>query len=86
MRERTFAHPSLEPALGERKSAQGFHLLRRNIFGRDQNVKTLAHPGGCYQMFELKSDFGALLRDAAVLEGVGKLIRLSNSHQELRLA
>ena len=36
-------------------------------------------------MLELQSDFGPLLRQAAIFESIGKLIRLSDSHQKLRL-
>jgi len=36
-------------------------------------------------VFELEGHFRPFLRDAAVLEGVGKLICLANAHQKLRL-
>jgi len=36
-------------------------------------------------MFELQGDLGALLREETVGEGVGKLVLLSDAHQELRL-
>ena len=36
-------------------------------------------------MFELEGHFRPFLRDAAVFEGVGKLIFLANAHQKLRL-
>jgi len=36
-------------------------------------------------VLELQSDFGALLRQAALFENVRKLIVLANSHQKLRL-
>ena len=36
-------------------------------------------------MLELQRDFSALLRQPAFFECIGKLILLSNSHQELRL-
>src|ERR1700716_902166 len=36
-------------------------------------------------MLKLQRHFGALLRQAAFLEGVGKLIGLADAHQELRL-
>src|ERR1700728_2774795 len=36
-------------------------------------------------MFELQGDLRPLLRDAAVVKGVGKLSSLPNPHQELRL-
>ena len=36
-------------------------------------------------MFELESYLRLFLRDAAIFEGVGKLILLANAHQELRL-
>ncbi len=42
-------------------------------------------PDGRDQVFELERHFRSLLRDAAVFEGVGKLIPFANAHQELRL-
>ena len=36
-------------------------------------------------MFELESHLHPFLREAAVFEGVGKLISLANAHQKLRL-
>ena len=36
-------------------------------------------------MLELERHFRPFLRDAAVFEGVGKLIFLANAHQKLRL-
>ena len=45
----------------------------------------LSHAGGSYQVLELQRDFSALLRHSAVFEHVSKLIRLTDSHQELRL-
>ena len=36
-------------------------------------------------MFQLEGHFRSLLRDAAIFEGVGKLISLADAHQELRL-
>ena len=56
---------------------------RSTIFGRDQHVEIFSHAGRSYQVLELQGDFGALLGQAAVFEGVGELIALSNSHQEL---
>ncbi len=66
--------PCLEPALGERQPAQSFNLLRREALRRHQNVETFAHAGRRYQVLELQGDLGALLGQAAVFEGVGKLI------------
>src|SRR3979411_3139582 len=48
-------------------------------------MKTLPHARGCNQMLELQRHLGALLRQAAFFEGVGKLIGLADAHQELRL-
>ena len=36
-------------------------------------------------MFELQGDFRAFLRQAAVFEGIGELVRLADAHQKLRL-
>ena len=36
-------------------------------------------------MLELEGYLRSFLRDAAIFEGIGKLILLSNAHQELRL-
>src|SRR4029077_12114975 len=36
-------------------------------------------------MFELEGDLCPFLRDAAVFEGIGKLVLLANTHEELRL-
>src|SRR5579859_7489954 len=47
-----------------------------NPFAGDHDVKTFSHPGGSDQMFELQSDFRALLRQTAFLKGIRKLSRL----------
>src|SRR5208283_5966143 len=36
-------------------------------------------------MLKLKRHFGSFLRDAAVFEGIGKLVFLANPYQKLRL-
>src|ERR1700675_5167832 len=46
--------PSLQRAPRERQSAQARHLLWVETLGRDQNVETLAHAGGSYQVLELQ--------------------------------
>ena len=75
--------PCLQPAFGEGQTAHARDLLAIKIFGRNQHVKTFSHAGRSYQVLELQGDFGALLGQATVFEGVGELIGLSNSHQEL---
>ena len=42
-------------------------------------------PDGADQVLQLQRDFGALLRQHAILKGVGKLRLFANAQQELRL-
>jgi len=69
-----------QPAPGKRESAQSRHSLRFDSFGRDQHVEAFSHSGWSYQVLQLQRDFGALLRQAAVCEHIGKLIGLADSH------
>jgi len=51
----------------------------------NQHLKILSHANRRDQVFELERHFRPFLREAAVFEGVGKLISLANAHQKLRL-
>src|SRR5437016_6988501 len=77
---------SCQPVPGKRQPAQTRNQLRVDPLCRHQHVEGLSHAGGSYQVLELQRDFSALLRHPAVFEHVGKLIRLTDSHQELRLS
>lgn len=51
----------------------------------NEGVKALAHGFRQDEMVDLQGDFGALLRKAAGLEGVGKLGLLTDTEEQLRL-
>ena len=72
-------------ALREPQTAQCGQSLSTHAPAGNQHLKILSHADRGDQMFELKRNFRALLRDAAVFEGVGELIFLANAHQKLRL-
>src|SRR6202021_1063864 len=51
----------------------------------DQHLEAFPPAGGGGEVLELERDFGALLGQAAVFEGVGKLGSFADAPQELRL-
>src|SRR5271169_1064047 len=69
-------------AAGKRYTGECAHLPRVDSLARDHYLKTLAHACRGDQVFELQRDFGALLRKAAVCEGVGKFVGLANAEQK----
>lgn len=58
----------------EAEAAEAANSLWIYSSAGDQHLKILSHSRRCHQMFELQSHFCSLLRQAAVFEGVGKLI------------
>src|SRR4051794_21077115 len=53
--------------------------------GEDEDVEDLADSGGGDEVLELEGDFGALLGESAVFEGVGELVGLADAHEEFGL-
>ena len=62
---------------------RGFFLC--HIVGHQQHLKSFSHARGTDQVLELQSDFGVLLRQPAILEGVGKLRLFADAEEKLRL-
>src|SRR5580658_2197753 len=69
----------------ETQAAQAIDCLRGDASTGNQHLKILSHANGRDQVLKLEGYSRSLLRDVAILEGVGKLITLANAHQELRL-
>src|ERR1700686_2894562 len=79
------SYAPLRPAFPESQSAQFGDPVRLDILARDQYMKILTHTRRSDEMFQLQSNLGSLLRQAAFFECIGELTLLPDSHQELRL-
>src|SRR5271169_3765452 len=69
----------------ETQAAEGRDFRGIDAAACYQHVEGLSHSSGSGEVLELESHFGALLRQAAFFEGVGKLRLLADTHQKLRL-
>src|ERR1700674_624815 len=79
------SYAPLRPAFPKSQSAQFGDPHGVDILTRDQHMKILTHTRRSDEVFHLQSNFCPLLRQAAILEGVGELIVLADSQQKLRL-
>src|SRR5271157_3566311 len=65
--------------------AESAYFVRMHASTGNQHLKILFHAHGRHQMFQLQRHFRPFLRNAAVFEGIGKLIPFANAEQKLRL-
>jgi hypothetical protein len=61
------------------QAAQGRDSGWIDAAARDEHVEGFSHSGWSDEMLQLQRYFGALLRNAAILEGVSKLRLLSDA-------
>ena len=67
------------------KAAERGGLFFCHAVGHQQNLERFSHSIGRDQVLELQGHFGLLLRQLAILEGVGELGFFPDPDQELRL-
>ena len=71
--------------MGQFEAPQPGGLFLCHIVGHQQDLESFAHARGSNQVLKLKRNLGALLREPAILEGVGKLRLFADTDEELRL-